>query len=167
MIRYSPAYIGLGGNRGDVLGVFRAVVAELRARLESPIAKCSAVYETAPVGGIEQANFLNAVAVYLTPLPVADVWQNLAQVEKSNGRDRDNETRWGPRILDLDLLVFGRLTLASASLTVPHPRLADRAFALLPLSDVAPNLLIPSCGPLPQLVASTRGQAARRLAETL
>lgn len=140
------AAIGLGGNVGDVPQAFRLAIGRLRE--ESGIANIalSPLYATAPWGGIEQDRFLNAVAVFDTTLAPQELMQLLLQVERAAGRDRDRETRWGPRRLDLDLLLHGDAAIAGDGLQLPHPRLHERAFALVPLLDAWPDAVIPGIG---------------------
>lgn len=132
--------IGLGSNLGDRIGQLRLAVAELEKTFE--VRAQSAVYETLPVGP-PQPDYLNAAVRVLancTPNALLDV---LLGIERGMGRVRARETRWGPRTLDLDVLWAARLVVSSESLTVPHPRLIERPFALLPLLDVAPDAIDP------------------------
>ena len=101
----------------------------------------SSVYETAPVGVTEQPEFLNAVAALETCLPATDLLDVLLNLENKLGRVRT--FRWGPRVLDLDLLLYGDAQIMLPSLTVPHPRLRERAFVLVPLAEIAPELVLP------------------------
>lgn len=129
------AVIGLGSNVGDRLGHLRDAV----RRIEdvAPILARSRIYETEPVGGPEQPRFLNAaVAIPWVHEPLA-LLDALQSIELALGRTRD--VRWGPRTIDLDILWIEDVTFDHPRLVVPHPRLAERAFALLPLRDVAPT----------------------------
>ena len=131
------AVIGLGSNVGDRLAILRSAAAAIASI--SDVRARSFVYETAPVGGVDQPDFLNAALAIDyggTPLALLDA---LHAIETQHGRDRANEQRWGPRALDLDLLWIDGETVLEARLVVPHPRLHERAFALLPLWDVAPE----------------------------
>ena len=109
--------------------------------------RLSPIYATAPWGVIEQDRFLNAVAVFDTTLPPRALMDLLLQVEREAGRDRGRESRWGPRRLDLDLLLHGDHVVDEDGLQLPHPRLAERAFALVPLLDAWPDAVIPGVGP--------------------
>lgn len=144
--RATRAAIGLGGNVGDVAQAFRFAVARLGEDPAIAGLALSPLYATAPWGGIEQAPFLNAVAVFETTLPPQELMRLLLRIERDAGRDRGRETRWGPRRLDLDLLLHGDAVVDVAGLQLPHPRLAERAFALVPLLDVWPDAVVPGIG---------------------
>lgn len=141
---WTPAYIGVGSNLGDsrarVLAAFDALAALPRTRL---IAR-SRLYRTRPFGPVQQGDFINAVAGLLTQLGAQELLEGIRGIEKAAGRERAE--RWGPRTLDLDLLVFGAERIATAELTVPHPGIAERGFVLAPLHDVAPTLSVPGVG---------------------
>jgi 2-amino-4-hydroxy-6-hydroxymethyldihydropteridine diphosphokinase len=134
------AYIGLGSNLG-------AREENLRAALErlgrvGPL-RVSRLRETEPVGVIDQPRFLNAAAELETDLGPRELLARLLEIERELGRERVAETRWGPRPIDLDLLVYGEEAIDEPGLTVPHPRLAERRFALEPLHELAPELRLP------------------------
>jgi 2-amino-4-hydroxy-6-hydroxymethyldihydropteridine diphosphokinase len=133
------AVIGLGSNLGDRREHLRSAVASL-CRLGRLVA-LSSLYETVPVGGPPQPSFLNAAVRLLTPMSPSDLLEILHAVEASRGRVRHQ--RWGPRTLDLDLLWARGLLLVGSALTVPHPRLTERAFAMIPLVEVAPDAVDP------------------------
>ena len=132
--------IGLGSNLGDRRGHLCAAAVSLR-RLGRLVA-ASSLYETVAVGGPPQPSFLNAAVRLATPLSPSDLLERLHAVEVSRGRVRYQ--RWGPRTLDLDLLWARGLLLVGSDLTVPHPRLAERAFAMIPLVEVAPDAADPA-----------------------
>ena len=104
----------------------------------------SSLYKTAPVGMTEQPDFLNAVVEIQTTLPALELLGVLLHIEKKMGRVRT--IRWGPRVIDLDLLLYGEQQIALPNLTVPHPRLRERAFVLVPLAEIAPGLVLPGDG---------------------
>jgi 2-amino-4-hydroxy-6-hydroxymethyldihydropteridine diphosphokinase len=134
------AVVGLGANLGDPRATFEAAIAELGATPGVAVRARSALYRTAPIGP-PQPEFRNAAVRLEAALEPEALLDRLLAIEAAHGRDRAREQRWGPRPLDLDLLfVFGH-RVASARLEVPHPRLAQRAFALAPLLDVAPELV--------------------------
>jgi 2-amino-4-hydroxy-6-hydroxymethyldihydropteridine diphosphokinase len=136
--------IALGSNLGDRLDNVRAGVAGLEAAGIDVIA-VSPLYETAPVGGPEnQGPYLNAALLADTTLDAADVLALLHQLEAS--RERQRVVHWGPRTLDLDLLVYGDLVADAATLEVPHPRMHDRRFVMVPVCDIAPELVHPRLG---------------------
>jgi 2-amino-4-hydroxy-6-hydroxymethyldihydropteridine diphosphokinase len=133
-------FVGLGSNLGDrELNLRQAL-----ERLEDlgPV-RASSIRETDPVGVTDQPKFLNAAAELATDLSPAELLERLLEIERELGRDRATERRWGPRVIDLDLLVFGEEEIDEPGLTVPHPRLADRRFVLEPLCELAPELRLP------------------------
>jgi len=140
------AYVGLGGNVGDVAATLEAACIELGLLAGTRVVACSPLYRTPAWGGIEQPDFLNAVAALDTTLDPPALLAGLLRIERAHGRDRDRETRWGPRTLDLDLLLHGSGPWHGPGLDVPHPRMAERTFVLVPLLDVAPDVVIPGVG---------------------
>lgn len=140
------AWVGLGSNRGDPAAHLRAAVSGLAGLPQSRLVRISPVYRTAPQGRTDQPGFLNAVAELETALEPAALLEQLQALEAARGRRRDHEVRWGPRTLDLDLLVYDDRYIREPGLEVPHPRLAERAFVLVPLADLAPDLEVPGMG---------------------
>jgi 2-amino-4-hydroxy-6-hydroxymethyldihydropteridine diphosphokinase len=134
------AYIGLGSNLGDREGTLRGALARLAELGE---VRVSSFRETDPVGVTDQPKFVNAVAELSTQLAPRDLLDALLAIERELGRDRSREQRWGPRTLDLDLLLYGAEMIDEPGLTVPHPRLADRRFVLEPLHELVPGLVLP------------------------
>ena len=130
------AVIGIGGNVGDVALAFREALGELDRVPGVHVAAASSLYRTAPVGGVEQDDFLNAAALLEVTLGPVQLLQLLLATETGHGRTR--EIHWGPRTLDLDLLWQEGVVLAAPGLIVPHPRLHERRFALQPLVEIAP-----------------------------
>jgi 2-amino-4-hydroxy-6-hydroxymethyldihydropteridine diphosphokinase len=141
------AYVGLGGNVGDAPNALRAALAALDDLPGARLLRASRLYRTPAWGRQDQPDFINAVAALETTLSAQDLLDALLGVERTFGRDRDAETRrWGPRILDLDLLLHGDAVIDEPGLTVPHPQLHARAFVLVPLLEIAPDLRIPGRG---------------------
>lgn len=136
------AYIGLGSNLGDRLTNLIQSLEMLLAEPQIFLEKVSSVYETEPVGGPDQGPFLNACALLLTNLNPEQLLQDMLSVENKMKRVRNE--RWGPRLIDLDLLFYEGVTMHTPFLELPHPRLAERDFVLIPLADIAPDLLIPN-----------------------
>ena len=135
-------YIALGSNLGDRLSHLRAAAHTLDTHPSLKLIGKSRIYETAPVGGpLGQGPFLNAVLQLETSLPPRPLLELLFAIERAQGRER--QLRWGPRTLDLDLLLYGAEIIQEPDLIVPHPRLAERAFVLEPLTELAPNLKLP------------------------
>jgi 2-amino-4-hydroxy-6-hydroxymethyldihydropteridine diphosphokinase len=130
----TTAYIGLGSNLGDRFGQLKTAVTRLHAHTGIRVARCSSVYETAPVGLTEQPHFLNMAIEVETTLPPLDLLDVLLGVEQSMGRVRT--VRWGPRTIDLDLLVYGDAEMRTDRLELPHPRMEERAFVLVPLLEL-------------------------------
>ena len=134
------AWIAMGGNMGDREAAFSAAFAALGADPAIRPTRGSAVYETDPVGPGPQENYWNAVLEIETDLDPRELLARCQQVETALGRVRAE--RWGPRIIDLDILLFGEETVGEPGLTVPHPRLHERAFVLRPLADLVPDRVV-------------------------
>ena len=131
------AYLGIGSNLGDRLGYLQLAVDRLAAAPGVRVTGVSAVYETDPVGGPVQDDFLNAVVAVDTDLAPIDLWAVCSDAEAAAARVRD--VRWGPRTLDVDVLLVGDERVDAPDLVVPHPRLAERAFVVVPLADLDPT----------------------------
>jgi 2-amino-4-hydroxy-6-hydroxymethyldihydropteridine diphosphokinase len=140
------AYVGLGANLGDREGAIRRAAELIGAR------RLSEISETEPWGVTDQPFFLNAVAESEWDGRARELLDRLLAVERELGRVRDG-TRWGPRSIDLDLLVFGSETVDEPGLTVPHPHLHERLFVLEPLAELAPGLVVPGRGTVAALLA--------------
>lgn len=142
------AIVGLGGNVGDPVAVLRAALVGLDLLPGTRLLRASRLYRTPAWGKRDQADFVNAAAVLETTLPPRALLDRLLAVERAFGRVRsdDGSDRWGPRSLDLDLLLYGDAVVDEPGLRIPHPRLHERAFALIPLVDVAPGAVIPGVG---------------------
>ncbi|MGK7295660.1 MAG: 2-amino-4-hydroxy-6-hydroxymethyldihydropteridine diphosphokinase [Candidatus Wenzhouxiangella sp. M2_3B_020] len=147
------AYIGLGSNRSDPHAQLDAALAAMNALPSTSVGAVSPRYWTEPVGDPAQPEFLNAVAAVETGLEPLALLGGLQRIENDQGRSREPDRRWGPRTIDLDLLLFGTETIDVAELTVPHPRMTERAFVLRPLADVSPGLEVPGAGPVATLLA--------------
>jgi 2-amino-4-hydroxy-6-hydroxymethyldihydropteridine diphosphokinase len=139
------AYIGMGGNLASWAGAPEATLAAAALRLESlgRVARLSSLYSTAPVGFAAQPRFVNAVVALETELEPRELLEGLLAIEQEFGRDRSAGIANGPRTLDLDILLFGGLKISEPGLEIPHPRLAERAFVLVPLNEIAPEVLVP------------------------
>ncbi|TZF90571.1 2-amino-4-hydroxy-6-hydroxymethyldihydropteridine diphosphokinase [Cognatilysobacter lacus] len=147
------AYVGLGANIGDSVRVVEAAIGWLAAAEGCRATGRSSLYRTAAWGVTDQPHFINAVVRLETTLAAPDVLALLLRLEGQAGRDRASGTRWGPRQLDLDLLLYGDATIAVPGLRVPHPHIHERAFVLVPLAEVAPSLVIPGQGAVAELLA--------------
>ena len=137
--------IGLGGNIGDVRSAFEQAVAALGQNAGLEICARSSLYRTAAVGP-EQPSYLNAAIMVAIETSARDLLSLCHQIEAAAGRDRKNEARWGPRTLDLDLLISESVVCRGPILELPHPRLAHRAFALIPAAEIAPEWTHPPEG---------------------
>jgi 2-amino-4-hydroxy-6-hydroxymethyldihydropteridine diphosphokinase len=157
----ATAYIGLGSNLGDRAGHIGLAVESCRAVPGITAVTLSPIYETAPVGPVPQGPFLNAAARLATTLSPTDLAAHLRQIETVAGREPlTTRRKWGPRVLDLDLLLYDDLVLDTPELTVPHPRLHERWFVLKPLADLAPDVVHPILGrTISDLLATIGAQA--------
>lgn len=162
MMVYEPAYVGIGSNlqdpRAQVLAAFDALARLPQTRL---VAR-SSLYATPPFGPVAQGDFVNAVAGLLTQLSAQQLLNELRAIETAQGRQP--ERRWGPRIIDLDLLVYGAAQIDEPGLTVPHRGIAERNFVLYPLADIAPDLHVPGLGRVSELKSRVSSQNIAALA---
>lgn len=147
------AYIGLGSNLGDPVARVKAAREALRRYPGIRELSCSRLYRSAPMGPANQPDYVNAVMAIQTTLEPVPLLRALLAVEAEHGRERSGE-RWGPRTLDLDLLLYGRESIRSKELQVPHPGIAEREFVLQPLLEIAPGLEIPDLGTVADLLGS-------------
>ena len=154
---WQPAYIGLGSNMNEPRTQVRSAVEKLRALPggTTRVVAVSKLYGSKPFGPVKQADFVNAVVGILTQLQSPALLQEMHALERALGRPEKHE-RWGPRVIDLDLLVFGRERRADPTLTIPHPGIVERNWVLYPLADIAPSLDIPGFG----RVAALKGSIA-------
>lgn len=149
----NPAWIGLGGNLGEPRLALRRALALIGALPDTQLRAVSPAYWTAPWGVSDQPDYLNAVVKLVTRLAPRELLVALLDIEQQLGRTRDGE-RWAARVLDLDLLVYDDQTLDQPDLVVPHPRLHQRAFVLVPLNDLSPGLVVPGRGTVADLLQS-------------
>jgi 2-amino-4-hydroxy-6-hydroxymethyldihydropteridine diphosphokinase len=148
------AYVGVGANLGDREGTIRRALELLDAEDGIELVAVSTLRETAPVGYAEQPPFLNGAAAVDTGLAPRELLELLLAVERELGRVRAEGPRYGPRTIDLDLLLYGDLVVDEPGLTVPHPRLAERRFALEPLHELDPDLRLPDGRAVRELLSS-------------
>ena len=134
--------IALGGNVGDVRATFNKAIASICGMAQAALLARSSDYATPPWGETQQERFINACIEIETTLDPHALLFTLHKIEQKFGRDRARETRWGPRTLDLDLLAYDEVTIDRPELTLPHPRLFERAFVLVPLAEIVPDRLI-------------------------
>ncbi|OYT97919.1 MAG: 2-amino-4-hydroxy-6-hydroxymethyldihydropteridine diphosphokinase [Burkholderiales bacterium PBB1] len=150
------ACVGLGANLGDTRAVLAAAYCSLQQLPSTRHHRCSPWFISAPVDS-SGPDYLNAVACFDTSLSPHALLEALQGIERSHGRERPY--RNAPRTLDLDLLLYGDQQIESATLTVPHPRMHERAFVLLPLATLLPGAVIPGRGPVSTLMSSVAGQS--------
>ncbi len=146
------AYVGLGSNMGDRERMLWGAIHMLAFNPEVDVAAVSSIRETDPVGVVDQPRFLNAAVAVDTELGPRALLELLLSVERELGRTRDGP-RFGPRTIDLDLLLYGDEVVDEPDLTVPHPRVHERRFALEPLAELDPDLAVPGRGPVQALLA--------------
>jgi len=157
----SLAHVGLGANLGDARAALDAALQALAGLPRTQLLRCSSIYRSAPIDS-SGPDYLNAVAELQTTLAPLELLRHLQAIELGQGRERPY--RNAPRTLDLDLLLHDALVLDSPELTLPHPRLHERAFVLLPLAELAPQLQVPGRGPVAALLEEVRDQRIERLA---
>ena len=153
MISTVTAYVGLGSNLDNPAAQIAAAIDMLAALPDATLRAVSSFYRNPPMGPQDQPDYVNAVVALdtrLTPRALLDAMQ---AIERAQGRDRSG-LRWGPRTIDLDLLVYGDTVLDEDHLQVPHPGIAERAFVLVPLAEIAPQISIPGHGLLSTLLAA-------------
>lgn len=155
------AYVGIGANLGEPVAQVRSAIAACAALPGTTLEASSSLYRSAPVdaGGDDYVNAVIALRSQLEPLALLDALQ---AIEAAHGRERP--FRNAPRTLDLDLLLYGERRMETARLVLPHPRLHERAFVLLPLHEIAPTLVLPGLGPLADRLPRVAGQAIARCA---
>ena len=150
MTLWRPAYIGLGSNLGQPRAQILRAFERIAALQQSLLVLRSPLYRSRPFGPVAQAEFVNAAAGLLTQLDAPTLLNELRSVEQVFGRPAEH-ARWGPRVLDLDLLVFGREVRDERELRLPHPGIVERNFVLYPLADIAPDLIVPGLGRVAEL----------------
>jgi 2-amino-4-hydroxy-6-hydroxymethyldihydropteridine diphosphokinase len=151
------AYVGLGANLGDREAMLRSALEQLAAEPGIEVVAVSKLRDTDPVGITDQPRFLNAAAAVETGLSAHDLLDRLRGIERRLGRTREGP-RFGPRTIDLDLLLYGDEQIDEPGLEVPHPRLHERLFALEPLADLDPDLVVPGRGALADIVAGLQSR---------
>jgi len=159
----SEVLVGLGSNLDSPARQIDTAFEMLGSLPESELLSRSSLYRSAPLGGVEQPDFFNAAASMTTTLGVRDFLEQLQGVERARGREPGG-ARWGPRILDLDLLAYDGLTIDEAGLTVPHPGIALRNFVLLPLREIAPDFDIPGLGRVQDIAVNESEPRISRIA---
>jgi 2-amino-4-hydroxy-6-hydroxymethyldihydropteridine diphosphokinase len=155
------AFVALGANLGDPATQLRRAIAELARLPETRLTACSSLYLSKPVGYLEQPDYINAVAALRTNLTPRALLAGLLEIESRHGRKRAFKN--APRTLDLDLLLYDGLVMHEPGLTLPHPRMLDRAFVMIPLAEIAPDYPIPGHGFTSECLAGLDAQGLTRL----
>ena len=160
--RWLPAYVGVGSNLADPATQVRRAIDALANLPGTLLVARSPLYHTPPFGEVPQPPFVNAVAGLLSQLTPEELLAQLRALETALGREPPRE-RWGPRVIDLDLLVLGTEKRSTATLTLPHPGIAERDFVLYPLADLAPDLDVPELGRVARLRERVINRGVQRL----
>jgi len=147
----TAVYIGIGSNLDNPLNHVTQAIHALGQLADSEYIATSALYRSAPMGPADQPDYINAVSLLHTRLTPMELLDQLQAIERAHGRIHDGQ-RWGPRTLDLDLLLYGEKIINDTRLRVPHPGLHERSFVLYPLQDINPDLVIPEYGSLAMLI---------------
>lgn len=155
------AYLSLGSNQGNRPALLSDAVDRLQASGRVRVTKQSSMYETAPVGVVEQPDFLNLVVEVETDLDPQDLLELALAVERGLGRVRTQ--RWGPRTVDIDILLFGTVEMDTPVLAIPHPEMTRRRFVLEPLLEIAPDARLPGGRPLTEFLAGVADQEVRKV----
>jgi len=164
-MKHVRAFVGLGGNLGDPAATLREAIRELDGLPATRMLRASRLYRSAAWGLEDQPDFINAVALLDTQLDARALLDALLLLERSHGRDRAAETRWGPRTLDLDLLLYDDAVIDETGLRVPHPHLHQRAFALLPLVEIAAETVVPGRGAARDLLKGIKAHGVEALGD--
>ena len=157
----AAVFLSLGSNQGDRESLIRAALGLLASDADIRVERVSSLYETAPVGLSEQPDFINAVALVETDLPPTELLRRLQRIESALGRERNQH--WGPRVIDIDILLYGDQSVDTAFLTIPHPRMMERAFVMSPLAEIAPDLRLPDGRTPGQVLEGLKDQRVHRL----
>jgi 2-amino-4-hydroxy-6-hydroxymethyldihydropteridine diphosphokinase len=156
-----PFFVSLGSNLGERERYLQKALQQLHEHPEVTITQFSSIYETDPVGNVEQGPFLNMVVQGETTFIPEALLELTQAIERDLGRIRD--VHWGPRTIDIDILLYNNKRMDTEALVIPHPRMTERAFVLLPLAEIAPNCTIPKEGKtIQELVDTVQGEGVRR-----
>jgi 2-amino-4-hydroxy-6-hydroxymethyldihydropteridine diphosphokinase len=156
------AYIGIGSNLDDPVKQVKEALEELDTIPDSILIGKSGLYASKPMGPADQPEYVNAVAALDTLLSPEELLQALQKIEQRLGREPGGE-KWGPRVIDLDLLLYGKKKISTDTLTVPHPGMHERDFVIIPLAEIAGNMSIPGKGQLSTLIAACENHSVKKL----
>lgn len=145
-------FVGLGGNQGDTRAIFKQAITQIANLPDVECNACSGFYLSPAWGGVDQSDFINSVLELHAKCEPQELLNHLLEIERQHGRNRDLEQHWGPRRLDCDILLFGQRIVHSETLSIPHPRLALRAFVLVPLAELDASLTVPGLGTVQSLL---------------
>ena len=158
------AFVALGGNIGDPQAQIRSALSAFTKLPETRVERRSSLYRNPPVGRLDQPEFVNAVAQIETRIAARELLDRLLEIERALGRVRDYPN--APRTLDLDIVLYGDQTIREPGLVVPHPRMLERAFVLVPLAEIAPDAVVPGSGRVADLLRSVDASGMIKLSET-
>jgi 2-amino-4-hydroxy-6-hydroxymethyldihydropteridine diphosphokinase len=156
------AFVALGSNLSDPVVQIQSALSELAKMPGTRVAQISSLYRNPPAGGLEQPEYVNAVARIETRFGPRELLEGLLEIERAHGRTRDYPN--APRTLDLDIALYGDEVVREPGLTIPHPRMLQRAFVLVPLAEIAPEAQVPGCGRVAELAAKVDVSGLIRLA---
>jgi 2-amino-4-hydroxy-6-hydroxymethyldihydropteridine diphosphokinase len=156
------AYIGIGSNLNDPVAQVKEAIEELGVLPDTILVDRSSLYSSKPMGPQDQPDYVNAVVAIDTLLSPGDLLQRLQRIEELQGRERGGE-QWGPRIIDMDLLMYGRKVIDTDELKVPHPGMHERDFVIIPLAEIAGNVSIPGHGVLTTLINKVENHSLKKL----
>lgn len=159
----ATVFLGLGSNLGDREANVRTACERIASQPGIRLRRVSSLYLTAPIGYVDQPDFVNAVAVIETKIEPVDLLHVVQGIEREMGRVRN--FRWGPRVIDIDVLVYDGRTVDTPELTIPHPRMMERAFVMAPLSEIAPDIILPDGRKPGEVSQELRDQCISRLPE--
>ena len=160
-----PAFIGVGSNLDDPVAQIQTALGALAKLPASRVQLSSGLYRNPPMGPADQPDFVNAVVAILTRLSPHELLRNLQAIESRQGRDRGAQIRWGPRRIDLDVLTYGSRIIDEENLSIPHSGISDRNFVLLPMLEIAPELVVPGHGTVRSLSANLDNSKLVRIAD--
>ena len=159
----ASVFLSLGSNLGDREANIREALDWLARRPGIALKRVSSFYETAPIGFADQPDFINAAALIETDLDPAALLHTVVAIESDMGRVRNFQ--WGPRVMDIDILLCDRAVINTPELTIPHPRMMERAFVMAPLAEIAPDLELPDGRKPQEILEGLKDQRVRKLAE--
>jgi 2-amino-4-hydroxy-6-hydroxymethyldihydropteridine diphosphokinase len=157
----NTVYLGLGSNLDDPENHLNSALEHIADIDQTTILSSSSFYKSPPLGPQDQPDFINCVVKLETELTAHILLETLQEIENQHGRKR--EIRWGPRTLDLDILLFGDMTINDDNLTIPHPQLAYRDFVLVPLNEIESDMIIPGMGPVSGLITRLETNSLQRI----